>query len=172
MKIALVLLLFLSLNSLGQNFPESFVGKWEGKLNWYPSGKPMQTVSMQLFIFPDKNTGHFRWSLKYGEGGTDNRPYTLKAVDSVKGHWCIDEHNGIILDQYWLGNKLQGVFTTGNSTIVNTYYIEAGKLIVEFISINAKPVSTTGKGTEEIPSVHSYFVKSYQRAVLSKQMPH
>jgi hypothetical protein len=55
-----------------------------------------------------------------------------------------------------------------NSTIFNNYQIKNGKLAVEFFSISAKPVATTGKGNEEAPFVDSYGIKSYQKAVLSR----
>ena len=88
--------------------------------------------------------------------------------DSAGIHWVIDEMNGIVLDQYWVANKFCGAFTVQNSTIINNYWIENGKLIVEFYSLSAKPVTTTGHGTEESPSVDSYKIGSYQKAILSK----
>jgi len=39
---------------------------------------------------------------------------------------------------------------------------------VEFFSIGAKPIATTGHGTEESPAVDSYRVGSYQKAVLRR----
>jgi hypothetical protein len=124
---------------------------------------------MQLLIQPSKDSaGQYRWNLIYGAAGADDRPYILKPIDSAKGHWVIDEVNGIVLDQYWVANKLCGVFTVQNTTIVNSYWIENGKLFVEFISYSGKPIATTGKGDKAVPFVDSYNIKSYQRAVLEK----
>ena len=44
--------------------------------------------------------------------------------------------------------------------------MEDDKLYVEFFNIGAKPMITTGKGTDEIPFVDSYKLGSYQKAVL------
>jgi hypothetical protein len=153
------------------NFPQDFIGKWKGTLEWFRTGNPQpQQVNMELYILPSKDTaGQYSWHLIYGSPTTDSRPYVLKAIDSAKGHWVIDEVNGIILDQYWVGNRFSGSFTVQNSTIVNTYYIENGQMIVEFISYGSKPLATTGKGSEDSPFVDSYSVKSFQRAVLKKQ---
>jgi hypothetical protein len=150
---------------------QDFIGKWKGTLEWFRTGNPEpQKVNMELYILPSKDTAsQYSWHLIYGSVSADSRPYLLKPVDSAKGHWRIDELNGIILDQYWVGSRFSGSFTVGNSTIVNTYYIENGQIVVEFISYAAKPVATTGKGNEDSPFVDSYGVKSFQRAVLTKQ---
>lgn len=152
-------------------FPEPFVGKWKGTLEWIRGGNPQaQTVNMELFILPSKDTaGQYSWHLIYGSATQDSRPYILKPVDTAKGHWVIDEVNGIVLDQFWIGKRFIGSFTVGNSTIVNTYYFENDNLIVEFIAYAAQPVAKTGKGTEDSPFVNSYAIKSFQRAVLKKQ---
>lgn len=152
-------------------FPNDYIGKWKGTLEWYPAGNPQpRLVNMELYILPSKDTaGQFSWHLTYGSVSQDSRPYLLKPIDTAKGHWLIDELNGIMLDQYWIGNRFIGSFTVGNSTIVNSYYIENGNMIVEFISYGAQALAKTGKGTEDSPFVDSYAIKGFQRAVLKKQ---
>ncbi len=152
------------------SFPQDFIGKWKGTLEWHRAGNAPQTVNMELYILPSTDTaGQYTWHLIYGSVSADSRPYILKAVDTAKGHWVIDEVNGIVLDQYWVGNRFIGSFTVQTSTIVNSYHIENGELIVEFIAYGAKPLATTGKGNENSPFVDSYAIKSFQRAVLKKQ---
>lgn len=152
-------------------FPKSFTGNWKGTLEWFLSTeKEPRKVNMELRIQPSKDTaGHYTWNLIYGSPTADNRPYILKPVDTAKGHWVTDEVNGIILDGYWIGNKFCSMFTVKPVTIINNCWLENGNLVVEFISVQAKPVATTGKGTEDIPFVDSYQVKSYQKAVLKRQ---
>jgi hypothetical protein len=153
------------------NFPRDFIGKWKGTLEWYRTGTSQpQQVNMELYVLPSKDTaGQYSWHLIYGAATTDSRPYILKPVDTAKGHWVIDELNAIVLDQFWVGNRFVGSFTVGNSTIVNSYYLQNGDLIVEFIAYPEKASSKTGKGSEESPFVDSYTIKSFQRAVLKKQ---
>ena len=159
----------LFITATAQDFPKKFVGHWKGDLYWHKTGeKTAQKVKMQLIILPADSAGHYTWQIIYGENNADNRPYVLKPVDTAKGHWIVDEKNGIILDQYWVGNRFTSAFTVQNSTIIDSYWIEGKKLIAEFYSISAKPVSTTGKGNEEIPFVHSYSTKSYQKVVLKR----
>ena len=125
---------------------------------------------MELHIQPSKDSLYqFTWHIIYGKPSEDSRPYILKAVDTVKGHWVIDERNGIMLDQYWKGGKFSGAFTVGGTTILNSYWLENGNLHMEFYSYPAKAKTTTGNGTEESPKVDSYHIKSYQQAVLRKK---
>lgn len=150
-------------------FPADFAGRWKGNLQWsQPGKKEPVNVNMELNILPADSALKYSWQLVYGQAGEDNRPYILRAVDTAKGHWVVDELNGIVLDQYWTGQKFCGAFTVQNSTIVNNYWIENGQLVVEFISLVAKPIATTGNGTEESPKVDSYRVSGYQRALLSR----
>ena len=69
---------------------------------------------MELRIQPSDSAHRFSWQIIYGNANEDNRPYTLIAKDSSKGHWVIDEHNGIVLDQYWIAGKFCGAFTVMN----------------------------------------------------------
>ena len=151
------------------NFLKTFIGHWEGTLLWYKTGseKP-QSVRMQLIIKPADTATTYAWQITYGDKGEDHRPYILQAVDTAKGHWQIDERNGIILDQYFVGGRFTSAFTVQNSTIVNSYWREGENMVAEFYSLSAKPINTTGNGTNESPKVDSYASKSYQRAVMKR----
>ena len=162
--------LFGCLCSYGQTFPAQFIGHWEGELLWYKgAAKQPQPTKMQLVVQPTDTANQYTWQIIYGDKGSDNRPYVLKLVDTAKGHWVIDEKNAIVLDQYWIGNRFCGVFSIGGSTIQNCYWREKKKLVVEFIAFATKPISKTGLGTEEVPYVDSYQVRTFQRAVLKKK---
>lgn len=150
------------------SFPQSFTGVWKGKLQWMVSGKAAQTFTMQLRIQPADTAGQYTWQIIYGDDNKDNRPYVLKPVDTTKGHWIVDERDGIILDSYVHGNALHGAFTVLGNTIVDNYKVEDNKMYVEFFSIRLAEKKQSGKGTEETPFVESYRISSYQSGVLRK----
>ncbi|HVF96606.1 MAG TPA: hypothetical protein VM871_04765 [Flavisolibacter sp.] len=167
---ALCLFAFTFFASGQTSFPQSFLGHWQGTLLWYQAGKTTpQKVPMQLIVRPADSANTFTWQIIYGDKGQDNRPYVLKPVDTVKGHWQINEGNGIVLDQYLVGGRFTSGFTVQNTTIVDSYWRVGKTLVVEFHSLSAKPVATTGNGTEESPKVDSYGVKGFQRAVLYRK---
>jgi hypothetical protein len=170
MKVSIFLsMLLFSLSAFSQSasFPEDFIGDWKGELLWYAGpGKEPRKVNMELRIHRTDSAHKFTWQQIY-ESGADNRPYTLIAKDTAKGYWVIDENNGIVLSQYWIAQKFSGAFKVQSSTIVNSYWIQDGKLHVEFHTISADPIATT-QGEKEI-NVDSYQIKGYQKAVLARQ---
>jgi len=124
---------------------------------------------MQLKIRPSANEGQYEWHISYGDSSRDERPYLLKPADDLHSdHWVIDERNGIILDNYIAGNCLQGSFTVLNNTIINNYCIENGQMNVQFFAIKLGDKKTSGKGTDESPTVDSYRMTGYQYGMLEK----
>lgn len=173
MRVVLLISFILSFSvstKAQQSFPKSWEGKWRGQLKWYKTGNAEpKEVNMELRIHATDRDSVWMWQIIYGDETKDNRPYFLVCKDSAKVHWQINENNGIILDQFWVADKLSGAFTVQNSTIINNYWLEDDKLIVEFFSISAKPIASTGKGTNDSPTVDSFKVGSYQKAVLLRQ---
>jgi hypothetical protein len=169
--IAVSIFVLLCGTCFGQNqkaFPLSFIGKWKGKLEWRVAGKPTQTFTMQLNILPTDTANQYTWQIIYGDNGKDNRPYLLKPIDTTKGHWIVDERDGIILDSYIHGNCVHGAFTVQGNTIVDNYCVTGNKMNVEFFSIKLADKKQSGKGTDDTPFVDSYRVGSYQVGVLTK----
>jgi hypothetical protein len=173
MKKITLLLLFLnfSIFVIAQKqaaFPKTFIGKWKGKMQWMVAGKPSQTFTMRLNILPTDTPNLYTWQIIYGDKQQDNRPYLLKPIDTAKGHWIVDELNGIILDSYVHGNSIKGAFTVQGNTIVDNYVVEGNKMKVEFITIKLGDKKQSGGGTDESPFVDSYRIASYQTGVLTK----
>jgi len=170
----LIFIFFISVSATGQStsFPQSWAGNWKGELNWYKTGiKDPKKVNMELRIQAIHTPGSmdaWTWQIIYGSETEDNRPYKLVQKDTAGIHWAIDENNGIVIDQYWVGNKFWSVCTVQNSTIMNSYWMEKNNLVVEFYRISSKPIASTGKETEESPNVDSYRIGSYQKAVLKR----
>jgi hypothetical protein len=147
-------------------FPGAFTGNWKGTLQWMVNGKPTQTFTMQLRILPTDSAHQYTWQIIYGDDAKDNRPYILKPMDTAKGHWIIDENDGIILDSYVHGNSIHGAFTVQGNTIVDNYKVEDDRMYVEFFSIKLGDKKQSGKGTAATPFVDSYTISSYQTGVL------
>jgi hypothetical protein len=149
-------------------FPACFTGNWKGTLQWMVAGKPEREFNMQLNIQPADSAGQYSWQIIYGDDNKDQRPYLLRPVDETRGHWVIDEKDGIMLDSYVHGNSIHGAFTVQGNTIVDNYTIIDGRMHVEFFSIKLDDKKTSGKGTAETPFVDSYRISSYQTGILLK----
>jgi hypothetical protein len=173
----LFLLLFLSgVSSTGiaqeksmvHSFPKDFIGNWKGSLAWHPTVKEMQTVAMRLNIQPEAGHSVYSWQIIYGDALHDNRPYHLKPVDTSMGHWVVDENDGIMLDSYWIGNRFISTFSVQGNTITAVYWMEERAMHIEMISTKTLATRESGKGSEEVPTVQSFPVRSYQKAILYK----
>jgi hypothetical protein len=146
------------------SFPKSFVGTWEGTLNWYKANNPSpQSIGFKVVFAPTDTANHYIWQLKYADQPV--RDYLLKPVDQAKGHWVIDERNGILLDQFWVGNQLTGTFSVAGSTILNTYRLEKKQLVVEFHTLATNAIRKSGSGEN---LVDAFKMLGYQKAILRK----
>jgi hypothetical protein len=151
-------------------FPNTFVGNWKGTMLWSPNnGKAPMQVAVQLNVQHIKDsTNQYTWQIIYGDKKEDVRPYTLRKVDTVKNHWVIDENNGILIDCYWLGNKLISAFAVQGNVVQDSYWLQNNELHFEFISYGQKPTSTTGTDTEDSPTVDLMKIRSYQKGVMKR----
>ncbi|MFM2016398.1 MAG: hypothetical protein RL007_54 [Bacteroidota bacterium] len=161
-----VLILFVSMLN-AQSFPDQFIGNWKGKLNIYQGPKLAQTINVALDVMP-LDSGRYDWVITYGDSGKDVRPYMLIPVDTAKGHWAIDEKDGIVLDIFVTGKKFTSTFAVMGSAVQVCYWIEGEELCMEIWSFNEKPDHKSGLGTEEVPEVNVYKFSGYHFAKMQK----
>lgn len=159
----------ITMSTRAQDFPQSFIGYWEGTIIWNLPGKPAQSFIMQLRIRPTDSLGMYSWQIIYGEDEKDNRPYVLKPKNKAMGQWVIDELNGIILDGYVLGSSFQGAFTVQGNTVVSNYEIMPdGRMLVQFKNLKLDKKTQTGQGTQDSPFVDNIVLGGYQSGFLEK----
>jgi hypothetical protein len=163
----LALAITVALQQKTFEFPKDFVGTWSGEMVWTrTAGGPSQKVPMRLKIVP--TTGEtYTYQLTYGEKGADDRPYLLKPVDAKKGHWQVDERNGIILDHFWVDQAFIGVFTVGGNTIFTRDRREGDTLITELTTYEAATLTKSGD-KNGVPAVTSNRILSVQRCVMKR----
>jgi hypothetical protein len=162
---------FLS-NHAQAKFPDDWLGIYSGKLEIFSNQGKVQTVPMSITQKSILRDSLYEWSITYGEDTIKGkRDYRLIIKDKSKGHYAIDELNGIILDAYVFDNKLISNFTVMNSQLTSIYTLQDDKMIFEILVNKSTPSSTTGgneKDGEKIPEVLSYSMTTYQRAELKK----
>lgn len=163
--------LLFCVTAFAQKFPDAYVGYWRGDLSIYKGSKVVQTVKFGLDVFP-ADSGRYDWIITYGDSAQDRRPYLLVPVDTAKGHWAIDEDNGIVIDMYITGSKVTSLFAVEGNVIQISYWREGDELVMELFAYPEKEQSKTGKGTEESPDVKVWKFTGYQlgRMKLQKGM--
>lgn len=148
-----------------KSFPDSYVGYWKGDLDIYKGDSVALTIEFGLDVFP-ADSGRYDWIISYyttnDSGAVDRRSYTLVPIDTAKGHWAIDENNGIVIDMYTTGNKVTSLFSVEGSMIQISYWLEGDEMVMELFTYPEKENVKTGKGTEEIPEVKVWKFTGYQ----------
>ena len=152
-------------------FPKDYIGNWSGILQIYKGTGKVQEVPMQLNIQPLKDSAgtQYSWEIIYGEKAKDHRPYRLVPVDAAKGHWLVDENDGIQLDCFYLGGTLFSTFAVEGNLLTSMDRLENGKLYYEITSTKTKPFKTTGGLSKDSPPVDSYNIPTTQKAVLTRK---
>lgn len=154
---------------LSDKFPEDWLGTWAGMLIISKPGEDTMQVPMQLYCAEnDTLTNGWDWHIIYGaDTKAGRRAYTLHTRDAAKGHYAIDEHNGIILDAHLLGGTLYSRFAVSGNILTTMTRKVGESMIFEVISGKQTPVNITGN-IKDIPEVQSFNISVQQRAILSR----
>ena len=148
-------------------FPQDWVGNWSGNLQIFNAQGKLQEVEMQLKIAPLQDK-HYTWTIIYGNAKDGTRAYELITIDSAKGHYRIDEKDGILLDCFYLNNTLYSRFSVQEVNLMSRESYENGVIYYEITSGSDVPLHTSGGGTEDEPAVTSFPIKTLQKAILRR----
>ncbi len=151
-------------------WPQDWLGSWQGQLEVRNAGKKAQLYPMQLEIAMTDTAGRWHWILTYGEGeGADVRPYLLIALDSLNTHFVVDERNSILLDQYLIGNHFISRFAVDSTLLIMDVHNQGDHLISTIFHGSLKEPRISGEEVTEVKEVASYPIGGMQRAILKKQ---
>ena len=155
------------------SFPDEWTGVWQGELQIFKHLDQRMTVPMELHLLPTDSSHRFDWTIVYGTGDrADRREYALIVVDAERGHYVVDEQNGILLDGYFHHQTFFSQFEVMGSWLLTTEQLAGDSLIFEVVAGPFEPVRVSGDtiiGTDTIPPVQSFNVATYQRAVLRRR---
>lgn len=159
-------------SSASLRFPQDWQGSWQGQCsNTGPAGvQTYAPVTMTLTIQPKTRAANsdWQWRIEYRSPQENQvRDYTLKAVDAAKGHWLIDEHNGILLDNFMVTPQLvMEQFSVGQTLLMGRHELLNDKQIkVELTSFSLQ--GARNSGAEPYP-VSSFKLLSLQSCLLNK----
>lgn len=151
------------------DFPKSWEGNWKGDLKIYNSGSqnPSTIIPMKLIV-QQKNDSIWSWEIHYLTEKPDVRKYEL--VKNMKSNsWKIDEKNGIILPQTFMGNKMSSSFSFDKTLLIASYELENDQLHFEITVTQTSSESITGLGNDDSPTIGIHKMSNYHYAILSKE---
>ncbi|MBN23030.1 MAG: hypothetical protein CL678_17225 [Bdellovibrionaceae bacterium] len=157
-------LVFYSTTSLGSStFPDSWIGKWTGKAQTVRDQKIQRTMQMTLEIRSTENPDVFDFQIQYE--GEKVRQYELVAKNRSRGHWVLDEKNGILIDSFYSQNILRSLFMVNGKIIPFRYEKNRNRIHIDSPIFQA--VQPNISGTPDF-SVSSFSIINSQIALLKK----
>ena len=155
------------------SFPEDWLGIWSGTLEIYDKNGVTQSLEMGLEIEKTDSADVYDWTIIYGSDSTaQRREYQLMTIDTSKGHYMIDEKNGIFLDGYHMHNAFVSIFDVMGTTLVIAYERKMEDMNFTVDVFPSKEIGISGDtliNGQEIPEVKSFQYTGRQRAVLNKK---
>ncbi|BBN81691.1 hypothetical protein PA25_16760 [Pseudoalteromonas sp. A25] len=147
--------------------PQGWTGYYKGECEAItPHKGTLYKFAMALEI-TDIDDENADWIMTYGEGSSQQvRNYTLKTINESFGHYAVDENNGIVIDQYLVGNEFINLFEIGSSKIQSTYSLDTnGTMDVSMETYTFEPVREKKVGPY---TVANYALKVKQKCRLFK----
>lgn len=151
--------------------PSEMKGVYKGVVKIYRENNLQQEVAMKLEIDQNPIERGVSWVMTYGEGEEQSvRPYSVRTINAAKGHFEMDEHNGIVLHMQKVLNQYISYFHVENSLLEAVYtFIDRKTILFEIKMYHNEVNYMTGDKDFEgdrIPAVKSFPLQVYQRAVL------
>lgn len=154
-------------------FPDDWLGTYQGKMEMYNpiKGKYLE-VGLKMVISKTDTIDRWRWQMFYDEfrGQKITKDYAVFRTDSMpKGHYKLDENNGILLDRTLMGNTFYDCFDIANQGLCSTSRIEGDCIYFEVYSYAKKNQNLSIINIEEkLDTIASYPLQYTQKAVLKR----
>lgn len=151
---------------------DTWVGAWKGSCQLNPEFNGTKEFGASLTIKKNSKKDRFQWKLIYEGSGSlprQVRNYEMVPVDKAKGHYYVDEKNGLLLDSFLDGKFLYSPFVINGNLIHATYILISDKqMILDMPMFDATPIRTTCLTGNANLCANSFGLKSSQRCTLSR----
>jgi hypothetical protein len=144
-------------------FPAGWEGDYAGELEIMGADRVAMRAGMNLSIHPTDSPDRWTWVMQYE--GQPEREYELVVVNEAIGHYRIDEKNSIVIDGRLMGDTFLSPFGMESTMLSAKYQIVPEGIRFEIVTTSLDPISPS-KAEGDMPSVVSYPVQGYQRALL------
>jgi hypothetical protein len=157
--LTLVLFLFVLLGSQSlsaqqkiiNEFPKSYLGKWKGSLEIMDEkGQLINEVEIHFNLVP-LDEYKWTWLMEYPKHEPKiEKNYLLIQDNDFSRNFYIDENNGIIINQFWTGNRLLGSYHLDGKIYDTTLSLRGETLYFEIIIMKLPEQSSEVKNLEII----------------------
>lgn len=155
-------------------FPEDWLGTYQGKIEMYnPKMGKYLDIGLKIVISETDTINRWQWQTYYDEfrGQKVTKDYAVFQTDSMpKGHYKLDENNGILLDRVLMGNTFYECFDIAGQGICSTTRLEGNTLYFEVYSYAKKNgnLLSIPNNQESLDTIVSYPLQYTQKAILKR----
>lgn len=137
-------------------------GNWSGMMHLYKKGQITDSIPVTIEIKKINPDNSWKWKTSYNTNADKIvKDYTLKLIDTITGHYIIDEGNGIELSCYQFEHKLYSTFEVGGKILTANYELNQDTLFFEVTSSTKQQVTSDG-------SVANYTIEHLQKVKFRK----
>ncbi len=162
MKCLVAIFCFLSANAFAQDFPNDWLGSYEGKMLIANAGQPTDTidVSYEMVTLEKDSVWTYKMTFYSEKYGTIVKDYKIVAKSKEnKLNYLLDENNGIVMEMTFMDGTFYGMYevmdmmyiTTMRYTRENAIYYDlfAAPMMNPTITstIGDAPIEATSYGT-------------------------
>lgn len=169
MKFLAVLFCFLSISAFSQNFPEDWLGAYNGKMLIANVGKPTDTIEVdyEMTTLEEDSIWTYKMTFYSEQYGTIVKDYKIVAKSKVnKQNYLLDENNGILMEMTLMDGTFYGIYSVMDMMFITTMrYTEDGNIYYDlFAAPMAEPTITSSEGEDSIEAT-SYGTALHQTAL-------
>jgi len=149
-----------------------WAGTWRGRCELIPPYQGSSGLETLLTIAPGAD-GSYTWRLVYEASGSvprQVRDYELVPVDAVKGHYVLDEKNGLKLDTFVVGRAIYSYFMiSGNRIPSHDELLSEDEMLMSLPMFEEAPVRNTCLTGKPSVCTDSFRLKTAQSCRLRRQ---
>lgn len=150
-------------------FPDSYFGIYKGDLEIFTE-RGNYKIPMEFHMLPTDSLKTYTYTLVYGaDAERQERRYSLIETNGTNGKYIVDEHNGIVLDNKVIGNKMFSLFEVQGNLLTTFITFEEDHLLFEITFADKSNVRSSEVENQPENKVLSHPISTIQKGKLIKQ---
>ncbi len=149
-----------------------WTGTWKGACQLSPPYNGTERFDASLTVGKDEGANGVQWQLIYEASGNlprQVRNYSMRPINASKGHYVVDENNGLLLDSFIDQDMIYSPFQINGKIITATYVlIGKNKMIMDMPTFDAIPVRKSCVTGNPNLCAESFGLRMTQRCNLEK----
>jgi hypothetical protein len=168
MKILLSFYCLISFASIGQDFPQDWLGSYNGDMLIAYAGRSTDTISVdyEMITMEEDSIWTYKMTFYSEKYGTIVKDYKIVAKSKMNHqNYLLDENNGIVMEMTLMDGTFYGMYEVMDMMYITTMRYTEGNIYYDlFAAPMANPTITATEGEESVEAT-SYATSLHQSAL-------